>query len=212
MTTVTVDMCPYCGTKHVAVANFVQAQVPSGYSNANSKQSAGSCGKCNRYIVGFRKYLGKALDGSPRYAHFEYFPRPEEINVPDHLPENIKKPFVEAEENFKDGKWSSAAAMYRKAVDRSCTKILADSHIQFNTNDMLGRKLGLLKDSGLLPKSMTDWIELIKDDGNFALHDDDRDFETKEEVAPTRRFATVLLEYLFTLPKEVELAKGAEDE
>ena len=58
---------------------------------------------------------------------------------------------------------------------------------------------------------MIDWIEAVNRDGNFALHDTDQDFTKAEEIAPARSFALYLLEYLYTIPEEVRLARGEDD-
>lgn len=73
---------------------------------------------------------------------------------------------------------------------------------------MLGPRLGDLEKSGILPPAMLDWIRIVKDDGNFALHDDEHDFDTREQVEPAREFAFTLLTYLYSLPEKVRIARG----
>ncbi len=73
---------------------------------------------------------------------------------------------------------------------------------------MLGPKIGMLEKTNLLPPAMLDWIRIVKNDGNFALHDDDHDFDSREEIEPAREFAFTLLTYLYTLPEKVRRAQG----
>jgi len=72
---------------------------------------------------------------------------------------------------------------------------------------MLGPKLGNLEDKGLHPPAMLDGIRVVKDDGNFALHDNDRDFEKNADVLQARDFASTLITYLYTLPQKVAEAR-----
>jgi hypothetical protein len=142
-----------------------------------------------------RKITGKLLWQAPAIG------RP---HVPEHLPGPIEKAFLDAEKAFSQGIWSLAAGGYRKAVDRGITPLIEDTA----KGKMLGPKIGMLERTNLLPPAMLDWIRIVKDDGNFALHDDELDFDTKEEVEPAREFAFTLLTYLYTLPEKVRIARG----
>lgn len=124
-------------------------------------------------------------------------------NVPAHLPDAIQRAFLDAEKAFSQGIWSLAAGGYRKAVDRAITPLIGEDA----KGKMLGPKIGMLERTNLLPPAMLDWIRLVKDDGNFALHDDDQDFDSREEVEPAREFASTLLTYLYTLPEKVRIAR-----
>lgn len=128
-------------------------------------------------------------------------PRP---NTPDHLPDRILRPFLEAEKAFSHGLWGAAAASYRKAVERGISPWIGKPE----KTRMLGPRLGDLEKSGILPPAMLDWIRIVKDDGNFALHDDEHDFDTREQVEPAREFAFTLLTYLYSLPEKVRIARG----
>ncbi|TYO91451.1 uncharacterized protein DUF4145 [Oceanicella actignis] len=142
------------------------------------------------------------------FAMLGVLPNPPLQEVPAHLPPKVERAMVDAERAFLRRDWNGAAAHYRKAVDRAVSMILR----KVGSGDklagkMLGAKLGILEDAGLLPEPMLDWIRIVKDQGNFALHEDDRDFDSAAEIEPARRFARLLLEYLFTLPEEVRLAR-----
>jgi hypothetical protein len=138
-------------------------------------------------------------------AHLSFQgPEPPKPNIPDHLPERVLRPFLDAEAAFATGLFSLAAAGYRKAVDRAVTPLIGDQA----KGKMLGPKIGMLERLGILPPTMLEWIRLVKDDGNFALHDDDHDFDEKSQVEPAREFTFTLLTYLFTLPEKVRIARG----
>lgn len=125
-------------------------------------------------------------------------------SVPPHLPDAIERAFLDAEKAFSQGIWSLAAGGYRKAVERAISPLLGEDA----KGKMLGPKIGMLERTDLLPPAMLDWIRIVKDDGNFALHDDDQDFDSREEVEPAREFAFTLLTYLYSLPEKVRIARN----
>ena len=182
----------------------------------------GKCGSCFRVIVAdfsiskatsfsnnqpltgnLTRFVRRGLEEitSIYRSHVPSSPAPE---VPPHLPKRVLNPFLDAEKAFAQGIWSLAAAGYRKAVDRAITPLIGEAA----QGKMLGPKIGMLERTQLLPPAMLEWIRIVKDDGNFALHDDDQDFDTREQVQPAREFAFTLLTYLYSLPEKVRLARG----
>lgn len=126
-------------------------------------------------------------------------------DCPAYVEERVARAFVEAEKARLAGAFTAAAGHYRKTVDRAITPLVAKSE----RHKMLGTKLGALEKLQRLPEVMLDWIRIVKDDGNYAMHDDDRDFDTAEQVIPARTFTLALLQYLYTLPAEVAAAQEA---
>lgn len=151
-------------------------------------------------LTGRSKFQGREAIG----ILIKQSPQPPKPDLPEHLPDRVMRPFLEAEKAFSQGLWGSAAASYRKAVERAITPLLLSE----KPVRMLGPKIGLLAKTNLLPPAMLDWIRIVKDDANFALHDDDLDFDKREDIEPAREFAFTLLTYLFTLPEKVRIARG----
>lgn len=169
-----------------------------GASNAPPAVASGTGDLSNyAYFQGHKVHFSKLLQA----------PEPAQPNVPDHLPNAVTRAFLDAEKAFSQGIWSLAAGGYRKAVDRAITPLIADQ-ITGKRRPMLGEKIGMIERLDLLPPAMRDWIGIVKEDGNFALHDDDQDFDTREQVEPAREFAFTLLTYLYTLPEKVRIARG----
>ncbi|MDE2633293.1 MAG: hypothetical protein OSA82_09210, partial [Paracoccaceae bacterium] len=134
-----------------------------------------------------------------------YLPKTAEASCPDHCPDNVQRAFIEAEKALQSGLFPSTAASYRKAVDRAVTQFVDDKR----KDKMSGQKLGNLEGKSLFPEVMLDFIRVVKDTANHALHAEDHDFTSKGEVAPAREFAKMLLTYLYTLPEQVKTAKSA---
>ncbi len=113
--------------------------------------------------------------------------------------------FIETEKALQGGLFPSAAAFYRKAVERAVTPFVDD-----NCKDkMLGQKLGNLEGKSLFPEVMLDFIRVVKDTAIHALYAEDHDFTSTQEMAPAREFSKMLLIYLYTLPEQVKTAKSA---
>jgi len=216
--------CPYCKTQNCFFRTLAPPATRVGEKDVGyiSFQVPCVCFACGGVIVAtFKGYCKSPNDiynlfnesrdvtnvidegSKPNVSLFEVSPKPAQAAHPEHCPENVARAFIEAENTLLAGSYTLAAAGYRKAIERAITPLMpAGSNAR-----MLGHKLGELKKSALLPEAMLEWIKVVKDDGNFALHDEDRDFESAEEVEPTRMFAHTLLQYLFTLPAEVKAAR-----
>lgn len=217
--------CPHCpmvkAPIEVVYLHVVKRKISKASNATFDINCAGICGACKRMTVaGFR--IGStpesSLDsfdgdlcgdftaqGYPGSAQL-LFQGPEVAgpDIPEHLPATVERAFLDAEKSFHLGLWGPAAGAYRKAVDRAVTPLIGEGA----KGKMLGPKIGMLERTNLLPPAMLDWIRIVKDDGNFALHDDDSDFDSREEVEPAREFARTLLTYLYTLPRKVHLARG----
>ncbi len=217
--------CPHCKTNN---CQFQMVSEPYRSDNGNYggiggfvAQAAFKCGSCSQLIIGVMEVTSamgfenfKVLSQSDiNFTNFRdpgktirllaQFPPIQKGTCPSHCPENVERAFNEAEKALRAGAHSLAAAGFRKSIERAISPFLPEG----SKARMLGPKLGELEKSNLLPEAMLEWIRIVKDDGNFAMHDEDRDFETAEEVEPTRLFTHTLLQYLFTLPDELKAAR-----
>lgn len=223
--------CPHCSISRAShrILSLTSRTIDRvGTRTIYRVDAAGQCGGCGRTslaCIEFRSsYEPKIenLHGDLSLNFFNAFAPDDKISgkllwqapaiarplVPEHLPAPIEKAFLDAERAFSQGIWSLAAGGYRKAVDRAITPLIGEGA----KGKMLGPKIGMLERTNLLPPAMLDWIRVVKDDGNFALHDDDQDFDTREEVEPAREFAFTLLTYLYTMPQKVRIARGLPEE
>jgi hypothetical protein len=230
----TTGHCKYCqGVENsfFTITYFAQLRLKSRpHTTDTTHQGVGICGGCQMATLFFfnilndQGYLASASKvsqisgnvrnyGLLRIRQLGQTPGPNKPNIPDHLPSNVDRAFSDAEKSYLSGHWNQAAASYRKTVDRAISLFVGEDEALKKINrPMLGQKLGALERGEELPPAMIKWIKLVKDDGNFALHDEDQDFNKEEEVKPTRLFTRTLLEYLFTLPKTIELATETEND
>lgn len=233
MAIVTIN-CPLCASNHTAFE--VLSLIPNTRKNKNNHltegtgqffvEGTGRCGACRSLIILYFEAYNERLKysdfcsiflntsqsinslelkNSGKISLIDYLPKIAEASCPDHCPGNVHRAFIEAEKALQSRLFPSAAASYRKAVDRAITPLVDDKFKE----KMLGQKLGNLEGKSLFPEVMLDFIRVVKDTANYALHAEDHDFTSKQEVAPAREFAKMLLTYLYTLPEQVKTAESA---
>ena len=224
MASITVH-CPHCMTRSSYF--FVQGFTALGDNKGSltpkysTHWSTAICGSCHNSIIAYfnstvPSWTPDHATGSMNQLIFPklgtirlvgYLPTASFADCPEDCPPNVARAFIDAEKARLDQNFSLAVAGYRKAVDRAITPLVSEAV----KSKMLGNKLGDLEAQGWMPEAMIDWIRLVKDDGNFALHDDDRDFDTADEIEPTREFTITLLNYLFTMPAMVQRARASNE-
>jgi hypothetical protein len=131
------------------------------------------------------------------------YPELEKAVVPEHIPETVAKPFIQAVESKVAGHYDAAGAMYRKALDVGLKAI--DPKLKGKMYDRIEK---LAAENKLTP-SLKDWAHGIRLDGNDASHDEDA--FTKPEADEMHAFTQLVLTYLFTLPEKIRL-KGKNEQ
>jgi hypothetical protein len=130
------------------------------------------------------------------------YPALEKTAVPEHVPETVATPFIQAVESRVAGHYDAAGAMYRKALDVGLKSI--DPKLKGKLYDRIEK---LATENKLTP-SLKDWAHGIRLDGNDASHEEDP--FTKPEADEMHAFTQLVLTYLFTLPEKVRL-KGKKE-
>jgi hypothetical protein len=113
------------------------------------------------------------------------------------VPDAAADAFVEGCENAKDGRYSSAVMMFRRAIDVG-TKVFEPTIDVHN----LGKRIDKLEKDGLITKDLKDWAHKIRLEGNEAVHDLPK--PTKEQTEELQLFTELVLTYLFTLPAKIK--------
>jgi len=209
--------CPRCHTKssafdlHVSIRRKDINYRPSTYIGFDT---LGQCKVCKKGVIfGYEIYQGNwtkidyqtpdSLSYEPKDALFDLkyiIPETSNSSVPQFTPDPINGFYVQATQNMNNDAWDSAGAMCRKVLDVG-TKLLARTNdIDLNkqqTNNLAARILRL-HEVGKLTDELRDWAQKIKNDGNFASHDEDPFSQTQAEEL--FNFTQIFLTYTFTLP------------
>jgi hypothetical protein len=124
------------------------------------------------------------------------FPMRTKSISPEHVPDAAADAFLEGAENAKDGRYSSAVMMFRRAIDVG-TKVFEPTIDVHN----LGKRIDKLATEGRITEDLKDWAHKIRLEGNEAVHDLPK--PTKEQTEELQLFTELVLTYLFTLPAKV---------
>src|SRR5690606_37508070 len=127
--------------------------------------------------------------------------RPESPAAPPFTPEVVAEYYVEACDSLHRKKWTAAASMLRKCMEVARKDLSPDLEAW-----KLAKRTDKLDADNRPTPTAKDWAHELRLDGNEALHG----IEPASEELATRmeRLTQFLLLYLYTLPKQVELARA----
>ena len=130
----------------------------------------------------------------------QFWPEVEGPLIPENLPPDVERVYLQAERNFPMvGNEEAAETLYRKALDIGLNKI--DSE----TKGVLATRIKKLADDGKLTADIQEWSSHIRVLGNEAAHDEQP--PTRDELKDLRSFTEMVMRYLFTLPAMVRARK-----
>jgi hypothetical protein len=131
----------------------------------------------------------------------EFWPEPPKPSIPENLPPDVERVYLQAERNFPiDGNEEAAGTMYGKALDVGLKKI------DPSLSGMLGPRIKKLALAGKLTSDIAEWSDNIRDIRNDAVHEETP--ISRSELTELRNFSEMVLRYLFTLPGAVKKRRG----
>lgn len=208
MTSLQAD-CPRCGTKAVFFGFHGQHHFRTDDFEQNYYDLFGVCGICNRGVIfsyrtegggpGPLNHIG-TLD-----AEFvvETAPVPPSTDAPRHTPENVSNFFRQGKASVDQGSWDAAGAMFRKALEVGLKAKFPEMPSDWTPYRLIEQAA---KDHKLTP-DLAEWAHRVRALGNHAVHGDPPFSES--EAREISDFTRIVLEYLFTYPREMEIARRA---
>ncbi|MFT8326723.1 DUF4145 domain-containing protein [Gluconobacter oxydans] len=215
MATIVLD-CSRCGSKDQT------ADLSSIFTvDGNRGQFINVAGFCR----GCKKVLGISLVGNHRHtvqevANYlgikddltniceiiEISPPCPTPNIPDYLPDNIERSFLEAERSRISGNILAAGMTYRRALEMA-TK---DKARDLPARKILAQRIELLAKENRLTPALADWANHIKDLGNEAAHEEDE--PTAADINALAALTRMTLIYLYEMPERVRRMREASQE
>ena len=200
--------CPHCLTEHIAMRS-VASTAMGGWNCALHVV----CPKCQYPSSAHLTSTGQGAP-QPDQLHSQpgdvvqlnwtvqtVWPAPPSLLIPENLPTDVERIYVQAERNFPvTGNEEAAGTMYRKALDVSLKIIAPD------VTGVLKSRIAKLVSKNLLTPSRGEWADQIRLLGNDTAHELDQ--PTREELEALRNFSDLVLRYLFTLPALVAARKA----
>ena len=200
--------CPHCLTEHMALRSVAstgmggwncalhvvcpKCQFPSCAHLRSSGQNPVQPDKVHSQ-PGDLAQLGWAIE--------TVWPAPPSLLIPENLPADVERIYLQAERNFPvTGNEEAAGTMYRKALDVGLKIIAPD------VTGVLKARIEKLVSKTLLTPSLGEWADQIRLLGNDTAHEIDQ--PTREELEALRNFSDLVLRYLFTLPAMVAARKA----
>jgi hypothetical protein len=199
--------CPHCLTTDIALVAV--AWTPLGQFDAVGHLA---CPRCNlpsgaRIQAGQSPVIAAQLSSFAAdpttlgYKIVGFWPAAPAPLIPEFLPPEIERVYLQAERNFPtDGNEDAAGTMYRKALDIGLKKI------DPSLTGMLGAKIKKPSAAGKLTSDIAEWSDQIRDLGNDAAHEEAP--LTRKELDDLRGITEMVLRYLFTLPNMIKKRRG----
>ena len=182
--------CPFCMERgNFKIVFHAEKKKPNDRKKLNFDTL--ECGSCKGYVM--------CLWSAGRQLHnYHVLPWPVRIEKhPDEWPENVGRFWVQAHRSLGDENWDAAAVMTRSALQAALRE-------QKAKGANLKQEIDDLASKGLLPPTMKEWADTLRELGNDSAH-------PRPDQPPTRpddakdivRFLDFLLEYLYTLPHQI---------
>ena len=153
------------------------------------------CANCNGYVM----VLWSASEYGGRLHDYRILPWPLQINkYPEHWPERIGTYWLQAQRNILDENWDAAVVMARSAL-----QIALRDHQA--TGNSLKQEIDDLASKGILPPTMQEWANHIRELGNDSAHPNLEQGPTNpQDACDIVEFLNFLLEYLYTFPHQIQ--------
>ena len=209
--------CPHCEAERVGFA-YGGEHRQGGHALPTIWNTLFECRKCRAGVVIELQHRSSSVEapiachGDPRDEHFTMlavYPKPRPLDIPRHLPEEIKREYKEAVDSLRHQNFNTAGMVLRKVLLRATTALAAGTEITFTKRETLESRIDTLAHHHLITPAMCEWAHQIRDDGNEANHEEDVVFD-QSDAEQMQAFTELFLIYAFTLPERVRLARGTD--
>lgn len=153
------------------------------------------CANCKGYVM----VLWSASGSHGRIHDYRILPWPLQISrYPEHWPEEIGRYWLQARRSIQGENWDAAAVMARSAL-----QIALRDHQAIGKS--LKQEIDDLASKGILPPTMQEWANHIRELGNDSAHPNPEQGPTNpQDAQDIVAFLDFLLEYLYTFPHQIQ--------
>jgi hypothetical protein len=190
--------CPFCEEE----GNFRNAFHAEKKKANNSKTlnfDTLECGNCKGNVMVLWSASSSHSHTSGGLHDYKVLPWPLKLKKwPSDWPDSVGRYWLQAKRSLTAENWDAAALMARSALQ--CA--LRDQNA---TGKSLKAEIDDLSSKGLLPPIMKEWAHNLRELGNESAHPDPNAAQTSSgDATDIIQFLDYLLEYLYTLPKQIE--------
>ncbi|WP_347311388.1 DUF4145 domain-containing protein [Defluviimonas sp. SAOS-178_SWC] len=192
--------CPHAGCRTNSSAFTTLNESPIGNQRWHVFAVCASC----RHTIIVEATGNHPSEKPSQFGHAEFakrfsvtaiWPEPPKLSVVEHLDEEIRATYDEAEACYADGHSRAAAMAYRATIE------LALKNLNPEGKGMLAARIRAMK--GTLPDGLIDLLNHVKFLGNEAAHAGAPDID---DLKAGRDFTRLFLTYTFELPARVQAA------
>lgn len=184
-------MCAFCTVRgNFEVVHREKKTKPGGDKALNYDTLR--CGNCGNYMMAFwsagqRLHDYRVVPWSLRHDRY-----------PEHWPADVGRYWLQAKRSLVDESWDAAALTARSALQAALRiKKAAGKNLKQEIDDLAAR--------GELPPIMKQWSDELRELGNDSAHPTPGAAATAAgDARDVVRFLDFLLDYLFTLPNDIE--------
>jgi Domain of unknown function (DUF4145) len=199
--------CPHCRVKN------------NGFTvhgtSANSQKERGIwhttflCNSCFNPVVvttsgdGITNPAQQPGDISKTFKVLAIYPKPEKIDIPEHLPVEISEAFSDGCQIMNIGEiksGNSAIQTFRRCLELA----LKDKSPEIDAWK-LEKRIDAMSKQGLITKDIADWAHDLRLDGNEASHEGGI---SREDAAQVMELTRMVLLYIFTIPEQIKIKRG----
>jgi hypothetical protein len=203
--TVILRNCPHCPAEN---SSFTVKWCDPVLKKSGEWNCAATCGACGLPIsfVAKQKIAHQGPPTStggnlePEFRVSVIWPNKATVGAPPHTPSGVKARYEEGEDAFSRGKWNSAVAMYRSALD------IATKGMKDVPKGTFFERLEWLHTNHAITPDIHSWATHVRVEGNAALHDPEE--FSQEDAKALRFFTEMFLRYVFELPGAVRTFRG----
>ncbi|MBU0477048.1 DUF4145 domain-containing protein [bacterium] len=198
--------CPFCLEEgNFKVAFHAEKQKPNSSKVLNFDTL--ECGNCKGYVMVL--WSASEHGSGPNHSLYDYRVLPWPLKFtkyPEHWPEQIGRYWLQAKKNLVDENWDAAVVMARTALQIA----LRDNKAKGSN---LKQEIEDLSIKGILPPTMKEWADNVRELGNESVHPEPKQAPTDHlDAKDIIRFLDFLLEYLYTLPYKIREYRKREAE
>ncbi len=189
--------CPFCMEKgNFEIAFHAEKNKPN--SNKKLNFDTLKCGNCSGYVLSLWSKSSNSYDHNAIHA-YKVLPWPLKYgSYPEYWPEAVGRYWLQTKKTLLDENWDAASVMARSAL-----QIALRDHGAQGRN--LKKEIDDLATKGVLPPIIKDWSNNIRELGNNSAHPQPSQAPTtSQDARDIARFLDFLLEYLYTLPHQIE--------
>lgn len=145
------------------------------------------------------------------YRETNAFPTKQARPIPSDTPNPAADFYKQAATAFAHGLYDAAGAMFRKCLEsttrtQSILCLIPETDRETYLKSWLKARIARLKEIHAIPPALADLVDVIKDEGDSAVHGDS--LYDKESAEALHGFTETFLEQIFSIPAQIERVRS----